>query len=146
MHRAGVRIAISHTLIDPVTPDQRISVLLTLADEPGGLEAALRPFSNHGVNLTHIESRPARGGTFDIFVDFDGSPGEAPSRALLDELDRSVISLLVLDRRSVPWFPRHISELDEIANRILTAGADLEADHPVSMTRSTGHDGARSMR
>jgi phenylalanine-4-hydroxylase len=30
----------------------------------------------------------------------------------------------------VQWFPRHISELDMIANRTLDAGIDLESDHP----------------
>jgi phenylalanine-4-hydroxylase len=30
----------------------------------------------------------------------------------------------------VPWFPRHISDLDKIANRTMDAGADLESDHP----------------
>ena len=30
----------------------------------------------------------------------------------------------------VHWFPRHISELDLIANRTLDAGVDLESDHP----------------
>lgn len=30
----------------------------------------------------------------------------------------------------VDWFPRHVSELDLIANRVLDAGIDLEADHP----------------
>jgi phenylalanine-4-hydroxylase len=31
---------------------------------------------------------------------------------------------------AVNWFPRHISELDLIANRTLDAGIDLKADHP----------------
>lgn len=30
----------------------------------------------------------------------------------------------------VQWFPRHVSELDYIANRTLDAGTDLESDHP----------------
>ena len=38
--------------------------------------------------------------------------------------------MLVLDEKEVPWFPRHISELDLIAPRIKDAGSDLEADHP----------------
>ena len=30
----------------------------------------------------------------------------------------------------VPWFPRHISELDRVANNTLDAGGDLHAEHP----------------
>ena len=33
---------------------------------------------------------------------------------------------------SVPWFPRTIQELDRFANQILSYGAELDADHPVS--------------
>ena len=41
--------------------------------------------------------------------------------------------MLILDEKEVPWFPKHISELDKVANRVLEAGKDLElldSDHP----------------
>ena len=34
----------------------------------------------------------------------------------------------------VPWFPRRIKDLDRFANQILSYGAELDSDHPVSYT------------
>ena len=48
----------------------------------------------------------------------------------MKELSSRCKNMLVVDEKTVPWFPRHISELDRIAPRILDAGADLHADHP----------------
>ena len=32
----------------------------------------------------------------------------------------------------MPWFPRNITELDRFADRVLSYGAELDSDHPVS--------------
>jgi phenylalanine-4-hydroxylase len=108
----------------------RLSLLIQLKDTPGALEQALQPFTRHGINLTHIESRPARGERFDFFVDCEGSRGEPGIEAAIVEFEAMSASLLVLDHREVPWFPRRIGDLDQIANNTLDAGTDLEADHP----------------
>lgn len=108
----------------------RVSLLIELADRPGALEDVLHHFSRHGVNLTHIESRPARDGRFDFYVDCEGSRGEPAVEAVIEALGRDTLKLLVLDQRRVPWFPRHISELDRVAGRTLDAGTELQSDHP----------------
>lgn len=110
--------------------DRRISLLIELEDQPGALEQALHHFSVAGVNLTHIESRPARDGRFDFYVDCEGRRGEPAIETVIEALGCGSHALLVLDDRKVPWFPRQVAELDRIASHTLDAGADLQADHP----------------
>lgn len=110
--------------------EPRLSLLINLRDEPAALANALAPFTRHHVNLTHIESRPARNDRFDIFVDCEGRKDQPHIVSVINELATLALGLLVLDDRTVPWFPRQISELDDIANGTLDAGADLSAEHP----------------
>ena len=112
------------------SPSGRVSLLIELTDRPGALEQVLHHFSCHGVNLTHIESRPAHEGRFDFYVDCEGRRGEPPIEKVIAALEKHTLKLLVLDEREVPWFPRHISELDRIGNNTLEAGSDLQSDHP----------------
>ncbi|MDZ7686258.1 MAG: ACT domain-containing protein [Gammaproteobacteria bacterium] len=113
-----------------MTSDKRLSVLIQLDDRPGALEGALGVFRQHGVNLTHIESRPTRGDTFDFYVDCEGERGEANIEATITALSESSTRMFILDDKEVPWFPRHIAELDRIATETLDAGDALESDHP----------------
>ena len=110
----------------------RTSVLMELSDRVGALHDILRYFWKYDINITRIESRintdnPTK---FDFFVDFHGQIGDANVDALLARMKSMTDRLLILDEKEVNWFPRHISELDLIANRTLDAGVDLEADHP----------------
>lgn len=110
----------------------RTSILTNIADQPGSLLEVLKDFSKNSINLTHIESRPCPKDSdgFHIFIDFDGFVGDNKTDKLLADLKGKCKDMLVLDERQVPWFPRHISELDALASRCLDAGTDLEADHP----------------
>lgn len=58
-----------------------VEIMFTLRDRPGGLSSVLGVFSRHGVNLSHIESRPTktfRDGikAYEFRVDLEGRPGE----------------------------------------------------------------------
>lgn len=57
-------------------------------DKPGLLHLLLTPFKVHDVNLTRIENRPTgkRLGDYNFFVDFVGSPDDARTKKVLDEL------------------------------------------------------------
>jgi prephenate dehydratase len=68
------------------------------ADHPGALVEALSVFSERGVNLTRIESRPRRSGlgTYMFFVDCEGSAVDEPVAGALDDLRAKAESVRIL--------------------------------------------------
>jgi hypothetical protein len=84
----------------------RTSVLMELQDQLGVLHDVLRFFWKYDVNVTRIESRPAKSKKwgpkrFDFFVDFDGTPGDPNVDKLLTALKPLTNKLLVLDEKEV---------------------------------------------
>lgn len=65
--------------------DDKTTLLLAGTEGPGLLHALLEPLARHRVNMTRIESRPARTGNWEyvFFVDIEGHVDDEPvARAL----------------------------------------------------------------
>jgi prephenate dehydratase len=67
-------------------------------DHPGALVDALQVFSDRGVNLTRIESRPLRRGLgrYQFFLDVEGDEGEDPLASALEDLRGKAETVRVL--------------------------------------------------
>ena len=76
-HGTARFLVIGHSVAQP-TGDDRTSLLFSLQNQPGALSAAIEPFKRLGINLSEIESRPARPRPWRhfFFVDIEGHATE----------------------------------------------------------------------
>jgi len=67
---------IGHAENPPSSDNNRTALVVELPDKPGILCAFLTPFSEAGVSLKRIESRPIRGqpNTYRFYIEIEGSP------------------------------------------------------------------------
>ena len=81
-------IVLGRTWAGPTGRD-KTSVVFSVKDRPGILKDALSAFSEAGINLTRIESRPSRkrAWTYVFFADFQGHPEEERVRNALEGLE-----------------------------------------------------------
>ncbi|CAH8640912.1 unnamed protein product [Dicrocoelium dendriticum] len=114
--------------------------------------AVLIQVEEASVLLSHLETRPNKESTdkfsLELFVQVTGTIEQVKRLA---EALRKILPTLVIHQEidvqanppvhedsgrqggellQVPWFPRHISELDIIANNVYVYGKDLDADYP----------------
>lgn len=80
------------------TGRDKTSIVFSVAHHPGSLGSALKPFADHGVNLTRIESRPSKETPWEyvFFVDFEGHTSDRSVEQVIDELAANVERLHVL--------------------------------------------------
>ena len=81
-------IVLGRSWAEPTGKD-KTSVVFSVKDRPGILKDALSAFSDEGINLTRIESRPSRRRmwTYVFFADFQGHPEEERVVRALDGLE-----------------------------------------------------------
>jgi chorismate mutase/prephenate dehydratase len=84
----------------PVGPSGRdkTSILFAMPNTPGALHAILDPLARRGINLTKIESRPARQRPWDyvMFVDFEGHRETPAVESALADVRARTVFLKVL--------------------------------------------------
>jgi chorismate mutase/prephenate dehydratase len=84
----------------PVGPTGRdkTSILFAMPNTPGALHAILDPFAQRSINLTKIESRPARQRPWDyvMFVDFEGHRDTPAVESALADVRGRTLFLKVL--------------------------------------------------
>ena len=79
--------------------DDKTSLAFTTAhDRPGTLVVVLHEFSEHGLNLTHVESRPTRLalGTYIFLLDFLGHRLDAAVSDALASVEKQTLWLRIL--------------------------------------------------
>jgi prephenate dehydratase/chorismate mutase/prephenate dehydratase len=76
----------------------KCSIVFSVKHEAGGLFTVLKAFYDKGINLTRIESRPAKGdpGKYVFFLDFEGSDKEDKVADILKEVLKSTTSFKFL--------------------------------------------------
>jgi chorismate mutase/prephenate dehydratase len=82
----------------PPSGHDKTSLLLAIKDQPGALYQLLTPLAKHGVSMTRIESRPARGAKWEyvFFIDVEGHIEGGPLQAALADLGPVAAQLKVL--------------------------------------------------
>ena len=105
-HRNATRfVVLAHSDHQP-TGDDKTTIIFTTANRPGALLQALQRFADAGINLTRIESRPAREqlGAYLFIVDCDGHRLDQGMSVVLNQLSTELERLRVVG--SYPRAPR----------------------------------------
>ena len=118
----------------PPETRKSLGIAFDLEDKSGTLMAALSVFAKHEMNLTSIHNRasPLAPHNQMFYVHLHGRWDDQRVQECLKELKSCCVksTLFRIAAPVVPWFPRKVSDLDQFSRITLSAGSDLQSDHP----------------
>ncbi len=90
-------LVIAHHDAGPSGQD-KTSIVFSAPNRPGAMHNLLEPLARHGVDMTKLQSRPARGGLWEyvFYVDFKGHQQDAQVAGALAELNQCAAFVKVL--------------------------------------------------
>jgi chorismate mutase/prephenate dehydratase len=90
-------LVIGRQILTP-SGDDKTSLLLAGDEGPGALHSLLTPLARHSLNMSRIESRPARAGrwSYVFFIDVDGHAETEPLKSALAEMQKQASLTRVL--------------------------------------------------
>jgi len=90
-------LVIAHHDAGPSGSD-KTSLVCSAPNRPGAMHSLLEPLARHGVDMTKLQSRPARGGLWEyvFYVDVDGHREDTEVAAALKELNERAAFVKVL--------------------------------------------------
>jgi len=90
-------LVIGRQLLTP-SGDDKTTLLLAGDEGPGALHSLLTPLARHSLNMSRIESRPARAGrwSYVFFIDVDGHAETEPLKTALVEMQKQASLTRVL--------------------------------------------------
>ncbi len=89
----------------PASGEDKTSLMVAMRNKPGSLHKLLAPFHCYGIDLTRIETRPARNGGWNyvFFIDFIGHRDDPKVTYVLKEVEELAAELKILGS-----FPRGV--------------------------------------
>jgi chorismate mutase/prephenate dehydratase len=80
------------------TGDDKTSIMFKAADKPGALASVLGDFERSGINLTHIDKRPAGrvNWTYTFFIDAQGHQSDATMQLAIERAKQHCQELVIL--------------------------------------------------
>lgn len=100
--------------------------------KPGALLELLKPFQESHINVSNVSNRTlpieSTAPHLTMFLDVDAHVKEAAMEKVLNHLRSTCPSVTVVGSWTIPWYPTKMVDLDELDQRTLSAGSELQDD------------------